>query len=338
MKLLLEKWRGFLEEEKSAAKAVDFIEKRFQDEHASGRPFEEQFDGLNEESMPSEVLAVVRGITPGYITSVLKKYKSTGFKGSINMDEVEDPKEIAVINSILLFTAGNVASVRDPDQFDPKDSEDLRAPKALGGWYNKELAAVPKYYRGKITDPDPELAGADMTKDQFDHYFPKQIQGKAAAYFIKPTKDMYTIAKYVVIQIGNMKNPNGSSTVYRGMSLPPEVLSSLKPGLEFNPGRIASWTTNEDVADKFSSSLNDISPDELDKIRKEDPERFKKMKDSIACVFEIKSAEIGASIEQLSAYKTEHEFIMGRSVKILDIETQEFRGELTYAKIICDEV
>jgi hypothetical protein len=122
------------------------------------------------------------------------------------------------------------------------------------------------------------------------------------------------------------------------MSLPPEVLSSLKPGLEFNPGRIASWTTDEDIADKFSSSLNDISPDELDKIRKEDPERFKKMSDAISCVFEIKSAEIGASIEQLSAYKTEHEFIMGRSVKILDIKTQEFRGELTYAKIICDEV
>ena len=57
MKLLLENWRKFLNEEDSSA-ALNYLENAFKNEHASGRPFTKLFDEskLNEEEMPSEAL------------------------------------------------------------------------------------------------------------------------------------------------------------------------------------------------------------------------------------------------------------------------------------------
>ena len=84
MKLIMENWRGYLNEEASNA-ALDYLENAFKNEHASGRPFTKLFDEskLNEEEMPSEALEIVNSITPKYIAEVLEKYKSVGFKGSM---------------------------------------------------------------------------------------------------------------------------------------------------------------------------------------------------------------------------------------------------------------
>ena len=282
-------------------------------------------------------MEIVNHMTPKYIASILDKYKSTGFKGSINMDEVEDPMEIAIINSIMLFSTGNVASVRNPEKFKPEDAGELK-PAGATGYQNKPIAAVPKYYRGKISDPDKEKLGGDMEKSKFDHYYPAQQQGSALPYILKPTKVMYTIARYVMVQIANMKNPDGSTTIFRGLSLPPKVALSLKPGMEFNPGRLASWTTKREIAERFSSATSMMHPDEIDRIREEEPERFQKFREAVSCTFVIKSSEIGASISDLSTYKGEYEFILGRKVKIINVDLHEFRGDVIGAEILCDEI
>jgi len=336
MKLLLENWRRYLNEVTTGA-IIDYLESAFEDTHVSGRAFTKEFDELNEEDVPSEAMEIINDITPEYIASVLDKYKSTSFKGSINMDEVADPKEIAIINSIMLFTSGNVASVRNPEKFKPEDAKELRGPKATGH-KNKEIAAVPKYYRGKISGPDKEKLGGEMGKDEFDYHYPGQLQGSALAYILKPTKVMYTIARQVITQIANMKNPDGSTTIFRGLSLPPKVALSLKPGMEFNPGRLASWTTKREIAERFGSATSMMHPDEIDRIREEEPEQFKKLREAVNCTFVIKSSEIGASISDLSTYKGEYEFILGRKVKIIKVDLHELRGDVIGAEILCDEI
>jgi len=347
MKLIMENWRGYLNEEASNA-ALDYLENAFKNEHASGRPFTKLFDEskLNEEEMPSEALEIVNSITPKYIAEVLEKYKSVGFKGSIGMDEVSDPREIAVINSIMLFTAGNVASVRDPEDFKADAAGELEAPEVVS-YASKKLAAVPKYYKGKISKPDPERAGSRLSPEEFDYTYPAQLQGSAIPYIIKPTKVMYTIARYVMIQMGNMKNPEGSTRIYRGISLPPKVILALKSGMEFNTGRIASWTTEIKIARKFASATAQMGTIAKKKMKKEEPEKWREMVEAVNCIFLVKSSELGASIENLSAYKSEHEFVLGRKVKIMDVELFRWKqyGEdspdeekLISAKIICDEI
>ena len=321
MKLLFENWRGYLNEEDSSA-ALNYLENAFKNEHAAGRPFTKLFDEVNEEALPSAALEIVNSITPIYIAEILEKYKATGFKGSINMDDVSDPREIAIINSIMLFTAGNVASVREPEQFKSEDAEELKPPEAVG-YKQQRIAAVPKYYTGDITEPKPESGlGWDLKTPEAWEYLisTSALRGDALSYVIKPTKVMYTIARYVMLQIANMKNPDGSTEIYRGMALPPKVAAALKEEMEFSPGRLASWTTDADVADKFASGVFHMSPEERKEMQSSNPEKWKELEAMMPTYFVIKSSEVGAYIGNMSTFKSEHEFILGRKVKIVDID------------------
>jgi hypothetical protein len=313
MKLLLENWRKFLNEEDSSA-ALNYLENAFKNEHASGRPFSKQFDEKLEEEASNVALKIVNEITPSYLTQVLKKYQSVGFEGSIDMNEISDPKEIAIMNSILLFTAGNVATVRNPEGFKPESGEEVESPRL--GWYQN---IVPKYHKGPITDKSIEAQGS----------FSGTWFGEAIPYVIKPTKELYTIARYVMTQIANLKNPDSSTHIYRGMSLPAQVALSLKEGSTFFAGSIVSWTTNEKIAENYETASSGF----------EGP--------AALCMFEIESAEIGASIDFLSAYKYEREFILGRKLKILSIEASDISsmmghpagsGQSYMVNIKCDEI
>jgi len=345
MKLLFENWRKFIKESEDDSKssaALKYLEDAFKDTHVSGRPFTKLFDELNEEELPNEVLEMVNNITPEYIAEILQKYKSVGFRGSINMDDVSDPREIAIINSIMLFTAGNVATIRNPEKFSPEEAEELSSPIPTG-YKNAPIAAVPKYYRGEITKAEMGI-GAGMGPEEFEYAVNQYgIPGYALPYVIKPTKVLYAIARDVMLKIANMNNPEGSTHIYRGISLPPDIGIALKAGMEFNPGAIASWSTVQEIAARFSYPSGMMSPEEHEALS---PEEKQAIQDAVAFLFNIKSSEVGASIASLSTFKGEFEYILGRKVKIIDIEyeyhrdyySDEVSDKIIGATIICDEI
>jgi len=306
MKLLLENWQRFLNESDLRG-AIDYLEGAFEDKHASGRPYSKIFDGKIDEESSNITIEIVNQITPKYLTQVLKKYKSVGFEGSIDMNEIKDPREIAIINSILLFTAGNIATVRKPHKFSDKEAEDLESP-VLGSMGN----LPPKYHRGPVKD------NRNLNFRDTSWFTP---------YVIKPTKELYTIATYVMTQISNLKNPDGSTHIYRGMGLPAKVALNLKEGSEFFGGSISSWTMNKKIAEDY-----------MYKGKKVDGPKA-------ICMFEIESAEKGANIDFLSAFKYEREFILGGKIKIVSIKISDVSdmmgkppGSIHYARFKCDEV
>jgi len=297
MKLLLENWRRFLNEGDLEA-ALDYLEDAFGNKHASGRPYSKIFDGKIDEESSNIAIEIVNQITPKYLTQVLKKYKSVGFESSIDMGKIKDPREIAIINSILLFTAGNVATVRNPQKFLDKDVEDL---KPFVG--QSDAYSGPKYHRG------PAKGTSGFTR-----------------YIIKPTKELYTIATYVITQISNLKNPEGSTHIYRGMGLPAKVALNLKEGSEFFVGSISSWTTDVHLAGAFMYEGKESIP-------------------KARCLFEIENAEKGANIDFLSALDHEREFILGGKIKIVSIKISDVSdgerlppGSIYNARFKCDEV
>jgi len=295
--LLMENWRRFLNEGDLEA-ALDYLEDAFRNKHASGRPYSKIFDGKIDEESSNIAIEIVNQITPKYLTQVLKKYKSVGLEGSIDMDKIKDPREIAIINSILLFTAGKVATVRNPQKFLDKDVEDLKSPHVARDDYSG-----PKYHRG------PAKGTSGFTP-----------------YIIKPTKELYTIATYVMTQISNLKNSEGSTHIYRGMGLPAKVALNLKEGSEFFVGSISSWTTSESTAKVFMYEGKEPIP-------------------KARCLFEIENAEKGANIDFLSASEHEDEFILGGKIKIVSIKISDVSdgerkppGSIYHARFKCNEV
>jgi hypothetical protein len=234
--LITESWRRFLlEAEQSNIDAVSYVDNLLSGPdatHASGRPIPDGFSSLEEteETTASELSSL---ITPAFLADFLIKHEEvkmaeTIYVGDIlenpNMSEIEKAKHIAVYNSIILFTAGSVATVREPKRFDPA--------RAF------QISRRGKYTVKKSSEQDPD--------DTFRFAFP---------YILKPTKEMYLIANHVITTISTMQNVQaGLSDIHRGMALPRKIAEALKEGDIFNSHGPSSWTTDIVTAEDFADA------------------------------------------------------------------------------------
>ena len=130
------------------------------------------------------------------------------------------PLLVEIVRALALFTGGNVASVRDPKQFDPE-----KAKKGSLGGKLPHIAWLLRPITGKFMD-------------------------------VKQTKDNYKVANYILelLAQSDAKKPwHATQDVYRGMhSLSANAFLALcKPGAVYSLGEIVSTTVDKKVADRF---------------------------------------------------------------------------------------
>jgi hypothetical protein len=129
-------------------------------------------------------------------------------------------------------------------------------------------------------------------------------EGEFPDRFFSPRKNDYVVAKKILTKLASVQNPSLSYPIYRGVSLLLSKTSNIKPGVVFNNKSISSWTTNEDMARQYALGNFSDQPDG----------------DSARCVFKINNPKHGCPILDLSAYTSEDEVILGKKIKIIDIE------------------
>ena len=277
--------------EDRSQQAIAYLDDIFSKSHASGRKMEPGFDKITEDNAQVAPVAIVNELTPSYLRTFLEKYnKGGGVSGaSIDMAKITDPREVAVINSILLFTAGNVAAVRSPEEYSDDMSDTLGSPVQSHGYGDA------KYVDSRL-GPEDVLEPTQIYKDRV------KSGTKVPQYLLKPTKELYTIANYVMTQLGVLQNLDNPNVLYRGMGLPKEVIANLKEGGMFNNKSISSWTSSKDVAQSFDKF--DMSAGEY-------------------VQFIIESPSVGTDISNLSAYPQEKEFILGKQVRIANVRKKD---------------
>jgi len=294
MKLLLENWRKYLVEDKRQ-QAAAYLDKIFNLTHASGRPISKAFNKISEDNTQITPVAIVNELTPSYLRAFIEKYKNISeiamseAKMNIDMAKIKDPREIAVINSILLYTAGNVASVRNPEKYTDSDADTLGSPVQGHGYGDA------KYVDSRVS-PDDVVEPGDLYKDRVKSGI------KVPQYLLKPSKELYTIANYVLNQLGVLSNSNNPAVIYRGMGLPQEVIDNLKEGSVFNNSAISSWTSSKDVAESFDKFNMAAGP---------------------YCQFIIENPTVGTDISNLSGFPQEEEFILGKKIRIVNIRKKD---------------
>jgi hypothetical protein len=285
VKLIIENWKKFLVEQQTTALLDDLLSKT----HASGREIPKGFSNITEDGSASPI-EIVKQITPSVIREVISKYESIG---QIDVSKITDPKEMAIINSIILFTAGNVISVRSPENFSDEDAKELMSPIMGHG------VGVPSYVDSKRQDhkDDGRISKQYKNKIKRGTHLPP--------YLFKPTKELYTIANYVLIQCGAMTGfaRQNNKTIYRGLRLPEQIYGNLKTGTAFNNKMISSWSTNKKVAVGFADD-QDVSAGKW-------------------CLFLVNNPQYGTDISALSAYQHEHEYILGKPLIIKSIKTED---------------
>jgi hypothetical protein len=136
MKLLMENWRRFLVENETQD-IVSQLDDIFAS-HPSGRAYHPAFEEspvLEEDDEESlDVSAIKQDITEEYLREFLETYKQHGhvkrrdfdsmYPGQVDIDKI-DPKSLdfLIYRSIVLFTGGSVATVRDPSNYDPEKAK-----------------------------------------------------------------------------------------------------------------------------------------------------------------------------------------------------------------------
>ena len=236
--LITESWRRFIneaEEERSDVDAVSYIDDLLSDTHASGRPISGIFDPIIDENENSSAPAseLISAITPEYLASFLLEHQKLPEFSAINvgdvladssLTEIEKAKKIAVYNSIILFTAGSVSTVREPATFDPVKTHPISTP------------------RGKYTIKSSSKETQDDPRSAFKH-----------PYVLQPTQELYSIANHVIYTLSTMQNVNPwIRYIYRGLMLPEEVYRGLQVGVVFNSRGPSSWTTDKETAIGFA--------------------------------------------------------------------------------------
>jgi len=279
----MENWNKFLTEQKVSAVLDDLLSKT----HASGRKIPQGFSEVTED-VSTSAMEIAKQITPSVIRKVISKYESVG---QIDVSKISDPRELAVVNSLILFTAGNVESVRDPEKFSDEDAEALGSP-IMGHGYG--AASYVDSTRKNYKD-DKRVSQAYRDKIRRGTHLPP--------YLFKPTKELYRIANYVLIQCGTMTGVSrkGGAEIYRGMSLPEQIHANLKVGSTFINKMISSWTTDKKMGEEYAGHSSEGK----------------------WCLFIIKNPKHGIDISPLSAYDHEDEYILGKPVTITDIKTED---------------
>jgi len=126
----------------------------------------------------------------------------------------------AVLDSVALFTAGNVASVRDPSKFDPELAE------------------------GKI------IAGAKYKRRGSGSYDVHSIESATREQYEKAHQVMKGISALPYKHSERFDGDTGE--VFRGMNLPPAAAAQLSVGSDFDLSGVSSWSANREVASGFS--------------------------------------------------------------------------------------
>tara|TARA_R110002153_G_C13197587_1_gene486649 strand:- start:80 stop:985 length:906 start_codon:yes stop_codon:yes gene_type:complete len=285
MKLILENWNKFLVEQKAGDVLDDLLSKT----HASGRKLPKGFHKITEDDSAS-AMEIVKQITPSVIREVISKYDSIE---QIDVSKISDPREIAIINSLILFTAGNVATVRSPENFSDEDAKELQSP-IMGHGHGSS-----SYVDSKRQDHKDDDRISQPYKDKIKRgtHLPP--------YLFKPTKELYTIANYVLIQCGAMTgfSRQKNKTIYRGLRIPEQIYDNLKVGSSFNNRMLSSWSGDKKVAEGYGTD--------------QPPE------DGKWCLFIIEKPQHGTDISSLSAYEHEEEYILGIPVVIKNIKTED---------------
>ena len=284
MKLIMENWNKFLVEQKAGDVLDDLLSKT----HASGRKLPKGFHKITEDDRPS-AMEIVKQITPRIIREVVSKYDSIE---QIDVSKISDPREIAIINSLILFTAGNVATVRSPENFSGEDAKELQSP-IMGSGYGSSSYVDSKRQNYK---DDDRISKPYKDKMERGTHLPP--------YLLKPTKELYTIANYVLVQCGAMTgfSRKGNKIIYRGLRIPEQIHGSLKIGTTFNNKMISSWSTSKKVAEGFASEQASAGK---------------------WCLFVVNNPQHGTDISSLSAYEHEDEYILGTPVVIKNIKTED---------------
>ena len=233
--LITESWRRFIneaEEEPSDVDAVSYIDDLLSDTHASGRPISDIFEPVLSEVNEETASELISLLTPEYLESFLMRHIDTKIPDTIylgdvlsnpNLSQIEKAKMIAVYNSIILFTAGSVSTVREPETYDPGRSLPIRK--------------IGKYTFKPSSEEVP---------------FPNSIKYDYP-YVLQPTKELYLIANHVIYTISTMKNIKPDiKSIYRGLILPYEVFHNLEVGDVFNSRGPSSWSTDRILAQDFA--------------------------------------------------------------------------------------
>ena len=288
--LITESWRRFIneaEEESSSVDSVSYIDDLLSDTHASGRPISDIFEPIlsEEEEVPASELIPL--LTPKFLESFLMRHIDTKsydtvYIGDIlsnpNLSEIEKAKIIAVYNSIILFTAGSVSTVREPETFDPGRS-------------------MPINKIGKYTTKTSAEDAVQPIQNFLKFQFP---------YVLQPTKELYLIANHVIYTISTMRNIKPDiNSIYRGLILPYEVFENLKEGDVFNSRGPSSWSTNRLLAEDFADEAYGGGS------------AARKMTKPSAVLFALTNPEYGNDISVLSQYTAEREFLLGKSVRVI---------------------
>ncbi len=134
-----------------------------------------------------------------------------------DLNEEGRPKGKAkeLLDSMALFTGGNVATVRDPRKYD------------------RDLA------QGQIGGALYAAGTGDFANRQYH-----RVEN--------PTKRQYEIASRVLSEIAQAPTVGEQQEQYRGMVLEAETHAELQPGTEFDLRNISSWTPEESVAKAFA--------------------------------------------------------------------------------------
>jgi len=233
--LITESWRRFIneaEEEPSDVDAVSYIDDLLSDTHASGRPISDIFEPVLSEVSEETASELISLLTPEYLESFLMRHASTRTYDTIylgdvlsnpNLSQIEKAKMIAVYNSIILFTAGSVSTVREPETYDPGRSSPIQK---MGKYTIKPSAEEGQF------------------QDELKYDFP---------YVLQPTKELYLIANHVIYTISTMRNIKPDiKSIYRGLILPYDVFHNLEVGDIFNSRGPSSWSTDRYLAEQFA--------------------------------------------------------------------------------------
>ena len=327
MKLLMENWRGYLAEAKKSSKAAAMIGDVLGSAKYDGSAHKKGFENiLDEDETSDDINSMLRKIRPSVISQVIKKHSKGMNDTTIDMSLVKDPVELAILNSIFLFTAGNVATVRNPEKFDPQASEKgVESPSRGGFAYGNRVATYTSSKKGDGPE-ETTFGGSGLG---------------IYRYLLKPTKKLYTIANRVIRIMASMKNPAGSTTIYRGIGLPYEVFENLKEGEVFHAGgaprKVSSWTTDPNVAEQFE--CGGVAGNTIDSVTANNDKKW------VCTTFIIENCKIGVFMGELSGFRGESEFLLSAPVYISKIVMEKDisdwidkpEGTRFMAKVYCRE-
>lgn len=169
------------------------------------------------EVTPDQVSDRLRELTERFVTKVdANDDYEYGHRMMVPHRDKLEPEDRAIVDAVTLFSDGNVATVRDPKNYDPAKA---------GGEGGSTVVQGPKYLTGI-------------------HHAIKA-----------PSKEDYQAAHEIMKKIATSPvDPAEVREVHRGIALPHEAIGALRVGATFDGREIASWSYDPKMADSFGQA------------------------------------------------------------------------------------